>query len=93
MPINEVEANGWTAVPIDAMQLFNGKTYRHVPEALLVADMKFPSDDPLVAKVQAYAKEKLPEQTFNHSMRVFYFGMRSSSVVARVGFGHQDHQN
>ncbi len=71
----QIAEHGWTAVPLDANAIFNGKPYLHKPTPVLVADIHFPSDDPLVAKVQAYAREHLPPQTYNHSMRVFYFGM------------------
>ena len=70
-----IAEHGWTAVPLDAEAIFQGKPYLHKPTPLLVKDMHFPSDDPLVAKAQQYAKEQLPPQTYNHSMRVFYFGM------------------
>ncbi|KAK4240512.1 hypothetical protein C8A03DRAFT_41934 [Achaetomium macrosporum] len=68
-----IAEHGWTAVPVDADAIFKGKPYLHEPSALLVDDIHFPSDDPIVAKVQQYAKEQLPAQTYNHSMRVFYF--------------------
>ncbi|KAK7409053.1 hypothetical protein QQX98_008757 [Neonectria punicea] len=71
--IDVIAQNGWTAVPVDAGKLFNGKPYINKPTPLLVADIKFPSDDPLVAKVQQYAKEQLPIQTFNHSLRAYYY--------------------
>ena len=71
---NQIAEHGWTAVPLDANAIFNGKPYLHKPTPVLVADIPFPSDDPVVAKVQAYARETLPPQTYNHSMRVFYWG-------------------
>lgn len=74
MSANEIAQNGWTALPLDPSKLFGGKPYRNAPEQLLVSDIKFPEDDPIVAKVQSYAKEKLSIQTYNHSMRVFYYG-------------------
>ncbi|KAK3318952.1 hypothetical protein B0H66DRAFT_253790 [Apodospora peruviana] len=70
---NTVALHGWTPVPRDANAILKSRPYLHKPTPLLVRDIKFPSDDPLVAKVQAYAKEKLSPQTYNHSMRVFYF--------------------
>ncbi|WYZ42541.1 hypothetical protein EsH8_VI_000240 [Colletotrichum jinshuiense] len=79
---DEIALNGWTAVPVDAARILNGKPYIHVPERLLVDDISFPSDDHIVSNVQQYAKDKLPEQTFNHSMRVFYFG----SAIVRQQF-------
>lgn len=74
-----VAVHGWIAVPTDANVVLGGNDYIHEPEPLLVRDIKFPSDDPLVARVQEYAHEKLAPQTFNHSMRVYYFG---TSLVA-----------
>ncbi|CAK7214355.1 hypothetical protein SBRCBS47491_002112 [Sporothrix bragantina] len=65
--------HGWTAIARDPKVVLSGKDYLHEPSSLLVKDIKFPSDDPLVAQVQAYAKAKLAPQTFNHSMRVYYF--------------------
>lgn len=70
--------HGWTAVPRDAAVILNSKPYIHEPKPLLVKDIKFPSDDPLVVKTQQYAKEKLLSQTYNHSMRVYYFCERST---------------
>ena len=74
MAQNEVLLNGWSAVSIDGMKLFNGKTYKTPPMPAKVEDIKFPSDDPVVAKAQQYAKENLPLETYNHSMRVYYYG-------------------
>lgn len=74
MAAHEEAQNGWTAVPCDANQLFNGKTFENPPRRLLVADVEWPSNDPIVVQVQQYAKDKLPLPTYHHSMRVFYFG-------------------
>lgn len=71
---DEIAQNGWTAVPVDAAKILQDKPYLHEPAPLLVSDIPFPSDDPVVARVQQYVKEKLPEQTYNHSLRVYYFG-------------------
>jgi cyanamide hydratase len=73
MASNEVSENGWTAVPVDAGAIFKGRPYINEPEAVTVNDVHFPSDDPIVAQVQEFAKKHLPRQTYNHSMRVFYF--------------------
>ncbi|PTB35342.1 uncharacterized protein TrAFT101_011214 [Trichoderma asperellum] len=73
MSAKDIAQNGWTALPLDPSKLFGGKPFRNAPEPLLVSDIKFPEDDPIVAKVRSYAKEKLPIQTYNHSMRVFYY--------------------
>lgn len=73
MTSNETATNGWTAVPVDAGAIFNGRPYINTPEPISLDDIPFPSDDPIVAQVQEYAKKQLPRQTYNHSMRVFYF--------------------
>ncbi|GAP89285.1 putative cyanamide hydratase [Rosellinia necatrix] len=72
--VNDIARHGWTAVPCDANVIFRKKPIVK-PSALEVANMKFPADDPIVAKVQLYAKEHLAEQTYNHSMRVYYWGV------------------
>ncbi|KAH7156704.1 hypothetical protein EDB81DRAFT_398414 [Dactylonectria macrodidyma] len=73
MASNQESANGWTAVPVDASAIFKGRAYIHPPEALTVDDVKFPSYNPTVASIQEHAKTELPKQTYNHSMRVYYF--------------------
>ena len=70
----EIEEHGWTAVPRDFKALLQGKPYLKEPTALLVDEIPWPNDD-LVTKTQKYAKDELQEQTYNHSMRVFYFGI------------------
>lgn len=69
---DSIVEHGWTAVPVDPEATFKGKPYLHQPSPVLVKDITFPSDDPIVAKVQDYAKGKLAWQAYNHSMRVFY---------------------
>lgn len=71
--MSDILANGWTAVPLDPSKLFGGKPYRTAPTALKTADIAWPSDDPLVAKMNTYAKEHLSREIYNHSMRVYYF--------------------
>ncbi|KAL1837158.1 hypothetical protein VTJ49DRAFT_4204 [Mycothermus thermophilus] len=71
--IDPITEHGWTAVPVDSDAIFQGKPYLYKPSPVLVNDIHFPSDDPLVARVQAWVKEQLPWQTYHHSMRVFYF--------------------
>lgn len=74
MDPTDVALHGWTAVPLDPSQLFDGKPYRNPPASITVADIEFPSQDIIVSKIQSYAKEKLPFETYSHSMRVYYFG-------------------
>ncbi|EPE06392.1 urea hydro-lyase cyanamide [Ophiostoma piceae UAMH 11346] len=66
--------HGWTAIARDPQALLQGNEFLHEPQPLLVKDMPFPGDA-LVQQVQAYAKEKLAPQTYNHSMRVYYFAV------------------
>lgn len=70
---DEIAQHGWTAVPVDANAILNGKPYIHKPTPIAQKDIPFPSD-PVVVKVQEYAKEHLIEQTYNHSMRVYHWG-------------------
>ncbi|KAI0969296.1 hypothetical protein F4678DRAFT_439955 [Xylaria arbuscula] len=70
---DEIAIHGWTAVPVDAKVIFD-KSPITKPSALQAADIPFPADDPVVTKVQQYAKEHLIEQTYNHSMRVYHWG-------------------
>lgn len=44
-------------------------------------EINFP-EDPIVIEVQKYAKETLSIQTFNHCIRVFYFGKLNNSYPA-----------
>ncbi|KAJ9156022.1 Cyanamide hydratase [Pleurostoma richardsiae] len=65
--------HGWNAVVRDPKTLLSGRPYIYKPGPLLARDISFPSDDPVVAKVREFAKGKLAPQTYNHSMRVYYF--------------------
>lgn len=65
----QVEEYGWGAVPINPKEFAPTKA----PAAQLVKDTPLP--DTQVAKAALeYAKTELPAHTFNHSMRVFYYG-------------------
>lgn len=80
MANNDIALHGWTPIVRDHQALLAGKPYINKPSALLVKDIEFPSDD-LVSKVREHAEEKLPGPTFNHSMRVFYFGMQENLIA------------
>jgi hypothetical protein len=69
----ELSGNGWTAVPRSFTKSLAGVDKNKQAE-LSVQEATPPSTD--IAKTTwAFAKEKLPEKTFNHSMRVWYYGM------------------
>ena len=72
-----IASNGWTSVPLDAAKIFRGGKCKE-PDPVLVREIDFP-EDALVERIQRYAKDKLPWETYNHSMRVFYFGQSASS--------------
>ena len=71
----EVAANGWTSMPANAGAIFGDRPFINKPDELSLSGIKFPSDDPVVSKTSKYAKEVLHPETFNHSMRVFFYGM------------------
>lgn len=69
---NELAANGWTAVPRSF-----GKSLADVDkskQAESTVDEASPPSTDLARKTHEFAKEKLSEKTFNHSMRVWYYG-------------------
>jgi cyanamide hydratase len=67
---------GWTAVP-HAQSVLLKDVSPWDPANYTVAEIKIPDSD-VAKKAVQYAKEHLPEQTFNHSMRVYYYGERYS---------------
>ncbi|KAF2873329.1 hypothetical protein BDV95DRAFT_489661 [Massariosphaeria phaeospora] len=68
----DLTANGWTAVP---RSFSKGLTHvdKNLQAKISVSDIKLPDSD-IVRKTYQYAKKELPEKTFNHSMRVYYYG-------------------
>ncbi|KAI1841547.1 hypothetical protein JX265_013512 [Neoarthrinium moseri] len=71
---DDIAKHGWSAVPRDSNDIFGDNPYLHKPPVMTVDKIPFPSEDPIVSNVQTYAKEHLQEPTYNHSMRVYYFG-------------------
>lgn len=71
----EIAANGWTSTAANAGAIFGDRPFINKPNALCLTDIKFPFDDPTVTKTVKYAKETLHLETFNHSMRVYFYGM------------------
>ncbi|KAI3113007.1 hypothetical protein CBS147333_2999 [Penicillium roqueforti] len=71
----EIDANGWTSIAADAGAIFGDRPFINKPDSLSITDIKFPFDDPVVAKTLKYAKKTLHPGTFNHSMRVYFYGM------------------
>jgi len=76
-----ISTDGWTAVPRAQSKVLSNVD-ANAPAKFVVDDIKLP-DSEVVKKTYEYAKEKLPEQTFNHSMRVYYYGMWTSLLSSR----------
>jgi cyanamide hydratase len=72
MQADEIAQNGWSAVPVDAGKLFRNGPYINKPEYFDIKNIQFPTED-VVKKTQQHAKDSLLKQTYNHSMRVFYW--------------------
>ncbi|KUJ20266.1 cyanamide hydratase [Mollisia scopiformis] len=69
-----IEKYGWTAVPRKVSTLLSqSESSSNQPKSLSTSTIPLP-DSPLVKAVQEYAKAELPTETYNHSMRVFYYG-------------------
>ncbi|PNP39249.1 hypothetical protein TGAMA5MH_08926 [Trichoderma gamsii] len=72
---DEMASNGWTSVRRHAGLFFGDRLTTIEPLPFCVSELGFPSSDGVVAKTINYAKAVLHPQTFNHSMRAYYFGM------------------
>lgn len=68
-----IAQNGWTAVPIDAGKIFHTGPYLNTPHYINLETIKFPSQDPIILKTQEHVETHLLKQTYNHSMRVYYW--------------------
>ncbi|KAL5349440.1 hypothetical protein ACLOAV_005732 [Pseudogymnoascus australis] len=78
---DDIKAYGLTAYPRSTTSLLSSRVEPKEPHALGVDDIPLP-DSALVGKVLEYAKKELPVETFNHSMRVFYYGI----AIAKFSF-------
>ena len=65
---------GWEPVPRSFEQLLASRIEIKKAEPLKVEDIKLPNTK-LAGDIIEYARKELPAETFNHSMRVFYYGM------------------
>jgi cyanamide hydratase len=80
----EIGGNGWTSTPADAGVIFGDRPFIHEPGPLSIKKIEFPYHDPVVAKTLDYAKSVLHPETFNHSMRVYYFGKSPHESLDQV---------
>lgn len=76
---DSTQLHGWTAVPRDASIILSTRDDVKAPKSSSVREITLPST-PLADAVTQYAKQELDEQTFNHSMRVYYYGIISISL-------------
>lgn len=77
-----VEDYGWHAVPRSLDTLVANRPTKRPSKPVVVENVPLP-ESPLAKQVTAYAKEHLPHKTFNHSMRVFYYGTGSVPWIWR----------
>lgn len=80
-----IEQHGFTAVPRSLEKLIADQSTKATPTPVSVDEIDLP-DSPLAARIQAYAKDNLPRQTYNHSMRVYYYGKSSGRTPCLIYF-------
>jgi cyanamide hydratase len=69
-----VEKYGWTAVPRKVEALLQQSQASGPAKPISISSIKLP-DSALVKAIHEYAKKELAIETFNHSMRVYYYGI------------------
>jgi hypothetical protein len=74
----ELSANGWAAVPRSFSKSL-ADVDKNKQAEMSVQEATPPSTD-VAKRTHEFAKQQLPEKTFNHSMRVWYYGERRSLV-------------
>jgi len=72
-----IEQYGFTAVPRSLDKLIATHSTKRSSTPIFVDDIGLPNT-PLAASVHVYARQNLPRKTYNHSMRVYYYGKISS---------------
>ena len=73
MASDPIKLYGWTALPRDPSAILNGKTNVRSPQPVTVDSVSLPNTE-LAKEVMIYARKELSEATFNHSLRVYYYG-------------------
>jgi cyanamide hydratase len=68
-----IEKYGWTSVPRKVEALLKQSQSSGPAPSLSISSIPLPSS-PLSKAVHEYAQKELPIETFNHSLRVFYYG-------------------
>jgi len=80
----QIAEYGWTALPCDPAQWGGDKGNNRDPVPQLCSQVHLP-DTPLVKAAMDHVKAELSEHTFNHSMRVFYYGTFVPSYIFDKG--------
>lgn len=71
--MSTLEVHGWTAQPRSVSTFLGDTNALPAPKPQRVDEIPLPSSA-LATAVLEYAKRELREETFNHSMRVYYYG-------------------
>jgi cyanamide hydratase len=71
--LDQTWEHGWTAVPHSLTKIIADRPTKTTSKPVSVEEIHIP-DTPLVKTIQAYAKESLTKQTYNHCMRVYCYG-------------------
>lgn len=77
------ETYGWTAQPRDVSVFLGDKKVLNEPVSQTVDNISLPAT-PLAKAALEYARKELSEETFNHSMRVYYYGIFSHINMAHT---------
>jgi cyanamide hydratase len=77
-----VEKYGWIAVPRKVELLLQQSEASGPAKPISVSSIQVP-DSALVKAVHEYTKKELAIETFNHSMRVYYYGIPPTATKLR----------
>jgi hypothetical protein len=78
-----IKAYGWTAMPRKVETLLATRTDATPPTPVNVNDVPLP-ESPLAKAIHEYAKKELAPETFNHSMRVYYYGTYQLEYITSI---------
>jgi cyanamide hydratase len=75
---NSITTHGFTAVPASATILLTSTSAYPAPTSrpspIPVTSTEIPNT-PLAQRINSYVKARLPEPTYNHSLRVYHYGL------------------
>lgn len=79
--VTNIATHGWTAVPVDlSKHLDHEQLKSHPPKPIPKGHLRAPASE-RIKLVTQYAQDKLPRETFHHSMRVYAFGASAHEGV------------